>query len=281
MNSAHLHNPMRDALVAEGIGWLLPVVLTVVLIGGYLGMVARRRRAMGRRWSGWRTGAWVAGVVLLASGVSPLMTDLVHTDARGHMVQHLLLGMYAPLGLVLAAPVTLLLGASSTKNRRRIATVLDSFPVRVTSHPMVAGVIDMGGLYVLYLTGLYAASMHSALLHWVINIHFVLAGTLFTWAIVGPDPAPHRPGPRARLVALVLTAASHAYLAKMLYARASALPPGGGHAAAEMEQAAQVMYYGGDLAEIALAVTFFATWYHARSRHRGVANVHDAVTAPA
>lgn len=268
MTGAHLHDPTGHALAPDGVAWLLPCVLAVVLVAVYLGLVAGRGRATGRRWSGWRTAAWVVGVALLASGFSPWVVDLAHADARGHMLQHLLLGMYAPLGLVLGAPVTLLLGASSTRNRRRIAHVLGSPVVRVVSHPMTAGALDMGGLYLLYLTGLYVASTSSPLLHWAVNVHVVLAGTLFTWAIAGQEAAARRPSMRVRVVALVLAAAAHACLATILYAQAPALPPGSGHAAAEMEGAAQWMYYGGDLAELALAVALFAAWYRVRARSR-------------
>jgi len=263
---AHVHagGEVSFALV----GWLLPVAVVVALVMAHAVLVTGRRRATGRRWSVGRTVAWVGGVLLLAAAVSPPVTAWAHAGARGHMVQHLLLGMYAPVGLVLAAPVTLVLGASTPVNRHRLAVVLGSAPVRVLSHPVVAGGIDVGGLYVLYLTGLYAASMGTPWVHVVVNLHFLLAGTLFTWAVVGPDPAPHRPGVRIRALALVLAAGAHAVLAKILYAHASSLPTGAGHDATEMQQAATWMYYGGDVAELALAVALFAAWYRAAGRVR-------------
>jgi len=44
-----------------------------------------------------------------------------------------------------------------------------------------------------------------------------------------------------------------------------------------MEEAAQRMYYGGDLAELALAVALFATWYRQgrRRRTRSATNLLD------
>ncbi|OLT54332.1 cytochrome c oxidase assembly protein [Cellulosimicrobium sp. CUA-896] len=218
--AAHGHDPVAHGAVPDVVGWLVPVVVLAVLVGAYLALAARRERATGRRWGRGRTASWVAGATLLALAVSPPVATLAHGDARGHMVQHLLLGMYAPLGLVLAAPVTLLLGACSTAGRRRVTAVLGSVPVRVLTHPVVAGVVDMGGLYALYLTGLYAASTASTPLHVLVGAHFVLAGTSFTWAVAGRDPAPHRAGLRVRVGALVLAAGAHAYLAKLLYARA-------------------------------------------------------------
>jgi putative membrane protein len=64
---------------------------------------------------------------------------------------------------------------------------------------------------------------------------------------------------------LVAAGAAHAYLAKLLYARAPGLPPGGSHDLDQVQAAAQLMYYGGDLAELALAVALFAGWYRTPS----------------
>jgi len=65
---------------------------------------------------------------------------------------------------------------------------------------------------------------------------------------------------------LVLAAGAHAVLAKLLYAGAATLPALQGYPVARSEQAAQLMYYGGDVAEVLLAVALCAAW--ARSRRR-------------
>jgi putative membrane protein len=129
-----------------------------------------------------------------------------------------------------------------------------------------AAVIQVGGLFALYLTPLYAATLQSGPLHAAVSLHFFLAGCLFTWSVAGPDPAPRRPGVGVRVAVLVVAAAAHAFLAKLLYAHAAALPPGTAFPVARVEQAAGWMYYGGDLAELALAVLLFGDWYHRRVR---------------
>lgn len=66
-----------------------------------------------------------------------------------------------------------------------------------------------------------------------------------------------------RLGALLGAAAGHSALAKYLYAHAGTLPPGlADPDPAAFRSAAQLMYYGGDVAELLLAVALFATWYH-------------------
>ncbi|HYH11166.1 MAG TPA: cytochrome c oxidase assembly protein, partial [Thermomicrobiales bacterium] len=91
-------------------------------------------------------------------------------------------------------------------------------------------------------------------------------GYLFAWSIAGPDPAPGRPGLTTRLAVLVTSIAAHAYLGKTMYAHL--FPRGTHYSADEIEAAAELMYYGGDLAELLLAAALFATWYQQRRRTR-------------
>ncbi|WP_258723736.1 cytochrome c oxidase assembly protein [Cellulomonas sp. NS3] len=241
-----------------------PVVVGVLLVAYLVG--AARLRAHGPRgWSGWRTAAFTAGALLAATALAPAADGVLGGGARGHMAQHLVLGMLAPLGLVLGAPVRLLLGAVP-RARRPVARVLRLRAVHVVGHPVTAALLHVGGLWVLYLTPLYAWTLDVPAVHHLVQVHFVLAGYLFAWSLVGPDPAPGRPSLRVRAVVLVLAAAAHGILAKLLYAQAGTLPPGAAHPAAEAEQAAQWMYYGGDVAEVLLVVLLCSEWYRRGAR---------------
>lgn len=238
---------------------LVPALLLVVLVLYWI--AALWQRLAGRCWSSWRTASFTLGVGLLGLAVSAPVAAFAHHDLRGHMLQHLLLGMFAPLPLVLGAPGTLLLRSLPVPAARGLVRLLGSRPLRGLIHPVTALLLDIGGMYVLYLTPLYAATLTSPLLHRLVHVHFVLSGYLFTWAIVGPDPAPHRPGLRLRLAVLFLATASHATLAKLMYAYG--WPRGTPHGIDEIHAAAQWMYYGGDAAELLLIVVFFAIWFRA------------------
>lgn len=255
-----MHASHTLATVLNVLWWLVLALLTLA----YLYAVAKRRAGL-RRWSGGRTAGWLIGVSLIGLATAPPVAAAAHHDLRLHMVQHLLIGMVAPLGLVFAAPLTLAFGAVSVPAARRITRLVRSRPVRWLSHPFSALSLNIGGMYLLYLTPLYAASMRNPYLHQVIAIHFLAAGVLFTWAIVGPDPAPHRARWGVRLAALFSSIAAHALLAKGMYAYG--WPQGVGSDAGQIAAAAQLMYYGGDLAELALAIWFFAIWYG--QRHAG------------
>lgn len=240
------------------------LILIAGLLAGYVRAAYVQRRDDGH-WSLWRVAAFAAGLGLLAVAVSPPLMRMAHHDLRFHMVQHLLIGMLAPLGLVLAAPVTLVLRTLSVPAARRVAGVLRSGPVRVLSHPVTALVLNVGGMYLLYLTPLYAATLTTPWLHVLVHVHFLAAGYLFTWAILaGPDPAPHPPGLPVRLAVLFVAMGAHATLGKLMYGHL--WPRHTPHGPDEIRAAAQLMYYGGDLAEVLLAVALFALWYRRRSR---------------
>jgi putative membrane protein len=249
-------------------GWLLPLALGAAPLVAYLLTVRTYARRRLRPWRRPRTVAFALGCAALGVGLSPVLDSWAHADLRGHMAQHLLVGMYAPLGLVLAAPVSLLLGAVGPDAGRRIAGLLRSTPVHLLGHPVTAAVLSTGGLVVLYLTPVYARSTQEPLLHHLVHLHLLLAGCLFTWAVAGPDPAPGRPGLAMRTAVLVVSAGAHSVLAKLLFARAGELPVGAGLDPAEVEAAAPWMYYGGDVAELALAAALFASWYRVRQRRR-------------
>jgi putative membrane protein len=46
----------------------------------------------------------------------------------------------------------------------------------------------------------------------------LLAGCLLSWAIIGVDPIRRRPGIKVRLAVLIIGAAGHDTLAKLMYA---------------------------------------------------------------
>ncbi len=243
-------------------GWgLFEFVLSALGLASLIAywVAAFRLRSTGHHWSIWRLTSFSSGILLLFVGLLPGVASFAQHDLRGHMIQHLLLGMFAPLGLVFGAPISLTLRTARRNLARRLVAFLHLRPLRVIYHPFTAMILNVGGMYALYMTPLYEAMLRSAWLHALIHWHFLVAGCLFTWAIAGPDPAPHRPGYRNRLLILCFSMGAHAFLAKAMYAYG--WPAGGSHTLEEIQRAAKIMYYGGDLAEILLAAALFWTWF--------------------
>jgi len=97
----------------------------------------------------------------------------------------------------------------------------------------------------------------------VVHVHMLMAGYLFAFALIGPDPAPHRPGFAVRAGVLVVAVAAHDVLAKLLYA---APPPGAPVAQAEV--AGLLMYYGAAPVHVALFVLLGREWLAGQRRAR-------------
>ncbi len=253
MNGAHGHVGMPSIDV-------LPLSLAAIAIACYLGgVVASARR--GRPWPWYRSALWCAGIVAGAASVAGPLAVAGRESFVAHTWAHLLVGMLAPLLLVLAAPVTLALRTLSVTPARRLSRLLNSAPARVLAHPVTAAVLSVGGLWVVYATPVFAAMRMNPLLHLLVPAHMLAAGYLLTAALIGPDPRPHARSRPLGAAVLVLTMAGHGILAKHLYAH-----PPAGVALAEAREGAQLMYYAGAWIEAAVIVVFCAQWYAAAGR---------------
>jgi putative membrane protein len=137
--------------------------------------------------------------------------------------------------------------------------------MRFVSHPVTALTLNIAGMAVVYFTPLYRIMQHSALVHHWVHVHFLLAGYLFAWAIAGPDPALHRPTVPYRLAVLGVGIFLHASLSQLMYANFHVRVDA---PLAQLRGGAELMYYGGDIAELLLAFAMVSTW-RPRRRSRG------------
>jgi len=255
--AAHSHGHGSDL---EG----LPVFASAAALAAVYLVLAIRAYRDPRGWSAWRIASFLGGIALAVAALAPT-SPFPPDDFRSHMLQHLVIGMYAPLALVMGAPITLVLRSVPASTGRRIGRALHSRPAALLSHPVTGLVLTIGGMAVLYFTPLYGATATSPLLHDAVHLHFLLAGYLFAFSIAGPDPAPHRPSVPFRLVVLGVAIAAHASLAQLIYAGALVQIPA---PPVELRGAADLMYYGGDIAELLLAVGLVSTWRPARAATR-------------
>ncbi|WP_063831311.1 cytochrome c oxidase assembly protein [Streptomyces sp. NRRL F-2664] len=255
--SAHVH---PDPAAGPGPAAVAAAAAAVLGVAVYL-LAARRLRRRGDRWPRWRDGSFSLGGAGVASAANLPLPGGPYT---AHMVQHLVLGMAAPLLLVLARPLTLALRtAGPGRPRRGLVALSRSRPVHWLVFPPLAALLDIGGLWLLYRTRLFAATQDTPWVHALVHAHVLAAGLLFSFAVCRLDPVRRRWGVAVRGGSLLAAGAAHAVLAKTLYAQP---PPGTAFAAADLQMGAQVMYYGGDLVEAALAAVVAASWYRARHR---------------
>ncbi len=250
---------------AHHAGGALDLILPAALLLAAAGYLLLAVRPGERSWPLRRTVAFTTGAGLVWWA---LLGPLTHTASyaasapfSAHMAQHLLVGMLGPYLMVLGAPMRLVLAKGPARWRTRVAGLLHTRYVRVISRPEVALFLSVGTLPVLYGTGLFAATAHTPWLHAVLHWHYLASGYLFAWVICGPDPAPSRPGVPVRLVVLGVAIAVHASVSQLLYAGWFAIEAEG----ADLRLGATLMYYGGDLVELALALTLVAGWRPRRS----------------
>ncbi|MFI6090444.1 cytochrome c oxidase assembly protein [Streptomyces sp. NPDC051218] len=240
----------------------MTAVMLVVAAGCFAYMAAARQlRRRGDRWPHRRDAAvWAGGAVLIVSVTASWDQWPPFT---GHMAAHLGTGMIAPLLFVLGRPVTLALRALPVGPRRQLLSCVRSRPAALLVWPPLAALLHIAGLWAVYRTPLMAAAHHRPWLDTLVSVHLLVSGALFAFAVLALDPVCHRAGFALRGGALLAASAAHGILAKSLYA---AGPPGTSFAAADLHQASYLMYYGGDVVGIALAVLLCHQWYASEGR---------------
>lgn len=255
------HDPPRlpglDADETGGGVDVLPLLALVLLVGAAaLYLVALRRTRDRSPWPRPRTAAWMAGLLCAGVGMVGPFAALAHDSFPVHMAGHVLVGMLAPLLLTLGRPVTLALRALPVARARALSRVLRSGPVRALTHPVVAGALNIGGLWLLYATPLFPLMHASPWLHAAVHLHVLLTGYLFTASILGLDPDPHRASVTVRATVLVVFIAAHSILAKWLWAH----PPVGVDVG-DARIGAELMFYAGDAVDVLLIVLLLRQWY--------------------
>src|ERR1700712_4724519 len=205
-------------------GWdVTPGTLPLGALPGML--YAGARMWLHRRGTGGASCRDIAFSGRLLCVVAAVMSPIAEADEQFpvHVIQHLLLGMAAPVGFALAAPITLALRCSPLRIRALLVGVLSSGVVRRLSWAPVGAALSVGLMWPLYLTGLYRQSLDHPMLHDLIHAHMLLSGCLFAFAMIGPDPIRGRGSRRIRLATLFMALAAHDILGKYLYVHAAEL----------------------------------------------------------
>ncbi|MDY0853811.1 cytochrome c oxidase assembly protein [Bacillus thuringiensis] len=259
MNNNHLHHESGNFL--EFLFLLLIVIILMIYI---IATVLSNRHY--KRWPLHRTVFWILGTVCVATAVVGPLAHRAHIDFTVHMLGHLLLGMLAPIFMVLAAPTTLFLRTLNVKTARRLSSALKSRPLQLLSNPIVTTLLNLGGLWILYTTNLYSMTHQNIFLHLFIHLHVFIAGYLFTISMIYIDPVSNRYSYIYRSIILIIALAGHGILSKYIYAH-----PPIGVLAAQAELGGMLMYYGGDLIDIILIFILCLQWFRA-SRPRNKVN---------
>jgi putative copper resistance protein D len=195
------------------------------------GVVILKKR--GDAWPVGRTIAFALGVSAIDFATSGGLGVYAMYSFEYHMIAHMTLGMIAPIGLVLGAPITLALRtlpqgrtATETGPRAILVALLHSRIGVLFTNPIIALALFDGSLFVLYFTDLFGTLMATHAGHLLMNVHFILAGFLFFMIIIGVDPSPRRIHHLVRIVMLFAAMAIHAFFSISLLATTTLIDNG-------------------------------------------------------
>ena len=201
----------------------IPTALICLTLAWYVWSV-RRLALRGRTWPVARTASFVVAEILLAVGL--LSGISAHDENFGvHTIQHILIGMVAPVFFALSAPITLALQASPRSVQTAIIKVLHSPVGRLVSNPVFTWAFYGISIFGLYFTSLYAITLRNDTVHNLVHLHLILAGCLFWWPAIAVDPLPRRISYGARIGYLMLALPFHTILGMALDSQTTRITP--------------------------------------------------------
>ncbi len=259
----------------------LMIAILVTLVALYIKGVAILKKR-GDSWPIGRTIAFALGIAAIDLATSGGLGVYALFSFEYHMIAHMVLGMLAPIGLVLGAPITLALRTlpqgrtpDETGVRGSLLAALHSRYSGVITNPVVALALFDGSLFVLYFTDLFGNLMQNHVGHLFMNVHFLLTGFLFFHVIIGIDPNPRRIPHLVRIVMLFAAMSIHAFFAISLLATRT-LIDGGYYASlqtpwvsdllADQHAAGSVAWAMGEIPIIFALTATFIQWMRDDSR---------------
>ena len=210
----------------------LIIGILVLMVALYIkGVMVLTKR--GDKWPVGRTISFALGIAVIDFATSGGLGLYAHFSFSYHMIAHMLLGMVAPIGLVLGAPITLALrtlpqGRTPSERgvRGSLLAALHSKVGVFYTNPIVALLIFDGSLFALYFTDLFASMMQSHIGHLFMTLHFLAAGFLFFSAVIGVDPNPRKIPYLVQIVVLFTAMSIHAFFSVALMSTSTLIDGG-------------------------------------------------------
>jgi putative copper resistance protein D len=210
----------------------LMIGILVMMVALYVkGVIVLTKR--GDKWPVGRTISFALGISVIDFATSGGLGVYAQFSFSYHMLAHMLLAMVAPIALVLGAPMTLALrtlpqGRTPTERgvRGSLLAALHSKVGTFYTNPVVALLIFDGSLFALYFTDLFASMMQSHLGHLVMSLHFLAAGFLFFFVVIGIDPNPRKIPHLVQIVVLFAAMSIHAFFSIALMSTTTLIDKG-------------------------------------------------------
>lgn len=172
--------------------WTLdvPVLVTVLVVGGCYLAAVHLARKRGVSWPRRRTAALMAGglgalVVATMSAVGVYQGVLFYVRA----IQTVLLLLLVPLFIALSRPLSLV-AAASPGSGSRLEAVIRSRPMRALTFPPVTSLLVVVTPFLYYFTSWYEAGLRSMTARELTYLVLFIPGFLFFWTLLRVDPVP-------------------------------------------------------------------------------------------
>ncbi|MEV6348108.1 cytochrome c oxidase assembly protein [Actinoplanes sp. NPDC051851] len=275
--------PTAARILGDPLPDMFFLVLVAAGIGYYLAGVLRLRRA-GHDWPMARTASWLGGMLLLGAITCLGVGRYAYVLFSVHMIQHMVLSMVVPILMVGGAPVTLALRAlrrpadpAMRGAREWLILILHSRVARFLTHPLVALAIYVASLYGLYFGGALGTLMRYHLGHLAMLTHFVLAGYLLFWVLIGVDPGRRRIHPALLVLIHFLAMAAHAFFGFALLQGTAVIapdwftgvhPPWADSLLADQRLGAGVAWAFGELPAAAIMLLLVRQWIRSDEREQ-------------
>jgi putative copper resistance protein D len=210
----------------------LMIGVLVIMVALYVkGVIVLTKR--GDKWPVGRTISFALGISVIDFATSGGLGVYAQFSFSYHMLAHMLLSMVAPIGLVLGAPMTLALrtlpqGRTPSERgvRGSLLAALHSKVGVFYTNPVVALLIFDGSLFALYFTDLFASMMQSHIGHLFMTLHFLAAGFLFFFVVIGIDPNPRKIPYLVQIVVLFAAMSIHAFFSIALMSTTTLIDKG-------------------------------------------------------
>jgi cytochrome c oxidase assembly factor CtaG len=182
----------------------------LVACAAYLLLYAKRARTLARERrpvATWRIVSFTVGALLTTAVQLPPLDDFADKLLVAHMVQHLVIGDFASLFMVLGLTGPVL---------QPVLHIRFTRPIRRLASPIVALVLWAVNLYVWHVPFFYQAAINHDVVHAVEHAFMLWFGALLWLALIGPLPKPQWFTGWGRLGYVILVRFTGAVLANVL-----------------------------------------------------------------
>ena len=151
------------------------------------------RRSLPELVSTWRLAAFVAGIAAVWIAVASPAAHLDHHLLTAHMVQHLLLMVFAAPLILLGAPVMVLMhGLPQSLVRIAIEHLRRLWLLQrlriVCTHPALCWLAGSLTVIAWHVPAVFEIALHAPGWHEFEHVSFFIAGILFWWPVIRPWP---------------------------------------------------------------------------------------------